>query len=117
RYSLTSSAGTLQVDNLPAFLFPTGVTTVMDTTAATIGLPTCQHDVHVPTFTVPNFDIPALNYCSSVTALGCESGTGVGKGKLWAAAGGSPATVPTASQPDPASPLPPSTVPTSDIPP
>jgi hypothetical protein len=57
----------------------------MDTTAATVGLPTCQHDVVVPTFSVPNFGIPALGYCSSIATLGCESGTAglKGKGKLW----------------------------------
>ena len=87
RITLSSSAGTLQVDNLPPFPFPSGVTTVMDTTAATVGLPTCEHDVHVPSFFAPSFGIPALNFCSQVVATGCEAGTGVGKGKLWDGAG------------------------------
>jgi hypothetical protein len=85
RYTLKSSVGTLQVDSLPAFVFPANVTTIMDSSAPTIGLPTCQHDVVVPAggFVVPNYDITALNYCSMVTANGCESGGGFGKGKLW----------------------------------
>ena len=84
RIVLRSSAGTLQVDNLPPFVFPVGVVTTMDTSAAG-GAPACQHDVVVPAdgFSVPNFDIPALNYCSSVTPLGCEVGTGDGAGQLW----------------------------------
>src|SRR5262249_41636156 len=84
RISLTSSAGTLQVDNLPAFPFPTGVSTVMDV-AGGATMPNCQHNVVVPSggFSVPNFDIPALNYCSSVIDLHCESGTGEGAGQLW----------------------------------
>src|SRR5262249_39523809 len=79
RISLTSSAGTLQVDNLPAFPFPTGVSTIMDV-AGGATMPNCQHNVVVPAggFSVPNFDIPALNYCSSVIDLHCESGTGEG---------------------------------------
>jgi hypothetical protein len=85
RISLISSAGTLQVDNLPPFPFPTGVSTIMDVAASVGGLPACQHNVVVPNngFTVPNFDIPALNYCSSVVTLGCESGAGEGAGSLW----------------------------------
>jgi hypothetical protein len=73
------------VDSLPPFVFPANVMTVMDSSAPTIGLPTCQHNVIVPSggFVVPNYDITALNYCSMVTANGCESGGGFGKGKLW----------------------------------
>jgi hypothetical protein len=85
RITLTSSVGTLQVDNLPPFVFPANVTTIMDTTAPVIGLPDCKHDVIIPAggFVVPNFDITALNYCSSVTVNGCESGGADGKGALW----------------------------------
>jgi hypothetical protein len=84
RIVLRSSSGTLQVDNLPPFTFPSGVITTLDTAAATGGA-ACAHDVVVPGggFSVPNFDIAALNYCSSVTANGCESGTGDGAGRLW----------------------------------
>ena len=91
RYTLTSTVGTLQVDSLPPFTFPANVTTVMDTSAPTVGLPTCEHRVIVPAagFVVPTYDIALLNYCSSVTAVGCESGGGDGKGKLWDG-GGSP---------------------------
>jgi hypothetical protein len=76
--------GTLVVDNLAPFAFPSGVTTTLDTSAASGGAE-CVHDVIVPGggFSVPNFDIPALNYCSSVTPNGCESGTGQGAGTLW----------------------------------
>src|SRR5262249_33905633 len=85
---LISSAGTLQVDNLPPFPFPTGVTTTMNSgpaCAASGASPTCRHEVIVPAggFAVPNFDIPALNYCSSVIDRHCESGTGEGAGQLW----------------------------------
>jgi hypothetical protein len=84
RISLTSSAGTLQVDNLPPFPFPTGVSTVMDVAGGATA-PNCEHNVVIPNngFSVPNFDIPALNYCSSVTTLGCDTGAGEGAGKLW----------------------------------
>jgi hypothetical protein len=84
RIILTSTEGTLQVDNLPPFVFPAGVLTTLDTSAASGGAE-CAHDVVVPGggFFVPNFDIPALNYCSSVTPNGCESGAGDGAGHLW----------------------------------
>ena len=84
RITLTSTVGTLAVDNLAPFAFPSGVTTTLDTSAASGGAE-CVHDVIVPGggFSVPNFDIPALNYCSSVTPNGCESGTGQGAGRLW----------------------------------
>jgi hypothetical protein len=79
---LQSSAGQLQVDGLPTFPFPTGVMTTMN-----VGAPdaSCGHDVVVPAggFFVPVFDLPALNYCSSVTPTGCESGGGLGSGRLW----------------------------------
>jgi hypothetical protein len=79
---LVSTAGTLQVDALPPFPFPTGVMTTMN-----VGAPdaNCGHDVVVPAggFFVPVFDLPALNYCSQVVATGCEAGGGVGSGRLW----------------------------------
>ena len=84
RITLTSSAGTLTVDGLPPFPFPTGVTTIMDV-GPSVGGPACQHPVEVAAgnFFVPNFDLPALNYCSSVTPIGCDVGTGYGSGMLW----------------------------------
>jgi hypothetical protein len=79
---LQSTAGTLQVDGLPPFPFPTGVMTTMN-----VGAPdaSCGHDVVVPAggFFVPVFDLPALNYCSQVVPTGCESGGGQGSGRLW----------------------------------
>ena len=85
RITLSSSAGTLAVDNLAPFPFPAGVTTVMDVAAASLPYPDCQHTAIVPAggFFVPNFDLPALNYCSSVTPIGCDVGTGFGAGNLW----------------------------------
>jgi hypothetical protein len=82
RITLVSTAGTLQVDNLAAFPFPAGVATTMDVGAACSG---CRHDVVVPAggFFVPNFDLPALNFCSSVTPTGCQTGEGLGAGTLW----------------------------------
>jgi hypothetical protein len=82
RITLTSSAGTLTVDNLVPFPFPTGVLTVMDVGPADGA---CHHKVEVASgnFFVPNFDLPALNYCSSVTPIGCDVGTGFGAGDLW----------------------------------
>jgi len=83
RIRLVSSAGTLTVDNLTPFPFPSGIMTTMDTGAPTPG--TCEHDVVLPPggFSVPNFDIPALNFCSSVILKHCESGNGEGAGALW----------------------------------
>jgi hypothetical protein len=85
RITLSSSAGTLAVDNLAPFPFPAGVTTVMDVAAASLPFPDCRHPAVVPAggFFVPNFDLPALNYCSSVTPIGCDVGTGFGAGNLW----------------------------------
>ena len=85
RITLTSSAGTLTVDNLAPFPFPSGVSTVMDVAASAGGPPNCQHAVNVGAgnFSVPNFDLPALNYCSSVTPIGCDGGSGFGAGSLW----------------------------------
>jgi hypothetical protein len=82
RITLTSSAGSLRVNNLPVFPFPPGVLTVMDSGAAD---DKCRHQVVVPAagFSVPNFDIPSLNFCSSIVTLGCESGDGLGTGVLW----------------------------------
>jgi hypothetical protein len=93
RITLKSSVGSLQVDNLPTFTFPANVTTIMDTSAPVVGLPECKHNVIVPAggFTVPNYDIALLNFCSSVTVLGCESGSGEGKGSLWDGGGSTPA--------------------------
>jgi len=73
------------VDNLAAFPFPSGVQTVMDTDVSDDGFPSCHHRVVIPSggFSVPHFDIPALNYCSEIITLGCESGGGDGKGNLW----------------------------------
>ena len=34
-------------------------------------------------FFVPNFDLPALNYCSSINPIGCDVGTGFGAGNVW----------------------------------
>jgi hypothetical protein len=84
RIELTSTAGTLTVDNLAPFPFPAGVITRMDV-GASLGLPNCEHPVNVGAgnFSVPNFDLPALNYCSSVTPNVCDSGTGLGSGTLW----------------------------------
>jgi len=57
----------------------------MDTSAATGAPGECRHDVVLPPggFFVPHFDIPALNYCSEIIDLHCESGTGDGAGALW----------------------------------
>jgi hypothetical protein len=70
------------VDNLAPFTFPAGVTTTMDVGPPCSG---CRHDVVVPAdgFVVPNFDLPALGFCSSVTPTGCEIGDGLGAGNLW----------------------------------
>jgi hypothetical protein len=80
-----SSAGTLRVDNLAPFPFPSGVITTMDSQATDTGFPVCHHPVLVPLggFNVPHFDIPALNYCSEITSLGCQTGGTTGKGNLW----------------------------------
>jgi hypothetical protein len=57
----------------------------MDVAASSSGAPNCEHPVNVGAgnFFVPNFDLAALNYCSSVTPIGCDVGTGFGNGKLW----------------------------------
>jgi hypothetical protein len=57
----------------------------MDVAAASAPFPDCQHPAVVPAggFFVPNFDLPALNYCSSVTPIGCDVGSGLGAGNLW----------------------------------
>jgi hypothetical protein len=85
RIALVSTVGTLRVDNLAPFQFPSNVITTMDMGPAVGGAPECRHDVVVPAggFHVPNFDIPALNYCSSINNLHCESGSGEGADALW----------------------------------
>jgi len=76
------SDGTLKVSTLPPFTFPLGVQTTVDA-----GPPDslCKHDAIVPPggFTVPNFFIAGLNYCSAVTPTHCESGGADGNGTLW----------------------------------
>ncbi len=84
RITLTSTAGALLVDGL-VFPFPAGVVTTLDVGPAAPALPECRHGVIVPAggFTVPHFDVPALDYCSEIIDLGCEEGDGDGAGALW----------------------------------
>jgi hypothetical protein len=60
------------------------VTTIVEVGAAP-GFPDCQHNGVVPAggFTVPVFCIPALQFTSSVTAIGCESGGADGQAAVW----------------------------------
>ena len=86
RITLTSSVGTLQIDNIsPSFTFPAGIVTVLDSGPALTGQPECRHDVLVPAggFTIPNFEVPGVNYCAALTTTGCASGGADGKGALW----------------------------------
>jgi hypothetical protein len=95
RISTTTAEGTLVVGTLTAFPFPAGVKTTLDVDA---GDATCKHNVIIPAngFSVPIFCIPALNFTSQVTPLGCESGGAFGNGVLWdAAATGADADVST----------------------
>ena len=85
RITLTSSVGTLAIDNLAPFPFPSGMTFVLDTGAVSAGFPQCRHDLVVPSggFFVPNFEFPAFNDCAQISPSGCEGGTGDGAGVLW----------------------------------
>jgi hypothetical protein len=78
----STGAGILAVSTLPAFPFPSGVSTTINTGPPLGG---CRHDAIVPSggFTVPVFCIPALGYTSQVTPLGCASGGSDGKGFVW----------------------------------
>jgi hypothetical protein len=76
----TSTAGRLVVDSLGAFPFPPGVSTTYRTTAPDLA---CKHDASVEAYAVPVFCIPALGYTSRITALGCESGSALGKGTAY----------------------------------
>jgi hypothetical protein len=89
RITFTTTAGTLRVDNIVTIPFPGGVVLTLDTTAATVGLPECRHDVIVPAggLSIPSFDFPGTGFCTSFTSLGCESGGADGKGSLWDGAG------------------------------
>jgi hypothetical protein len=95
RTTISGTGGTLKVGGFAPFPFPPGVVTKIDA-----GAPdgTCRHDATIPPggFVVPSFCIPALQYTSSVSTNGCESGSGIGAGTLWdgdaGAHGGVPAT-------------------------
>ncbi len=89
RVTLVSSAGTLRVDNLPAWSFPAGVVTTIDTGPATGAAGECRHDAVIPAggFRVPHFDLPTLNYCAEIVDRHCERGDGEGAGALWDGSG------------------------------
>jgi hypothetical protein len=89
RIETLSQPGTLEVSTLPAFPFPQNVHTVIDVGAADAS---CRHTGTVPPggFTVPVFCIPALQFTSSVTATGCESGGAAGQAVVWDAAAPAP---------------------------
>jgi hypothetical protein len=78
----STGVGRLAVSTLPAFDFPAGVTTIINTGPA---LGCCRHDAIVPSggFSVPVFCILGLGYTSQVTPLGCASGGSDGKGSIW----------------------------------
>jgi hypothetical protein len=85
RYELTSTPGILAIGTLPAFPFPAGVVTRVDSGAANAE---CEHASVVPPggFSVPVFCVPALGFTSELTATGCASGSGHGAGVVWDAA-------------------------------
>jgi hypothetical protein len=89
RITLTSGPGTLQLADFDPFPFPAGIVTTLDSSAPVVGRPECRHAVVIPPdgFQVPNFDVPALRYCSLVQNLHCESGNGEGAGALWDGSG------------------------------
>ncbi len=89
----TTEAGKLVVSGIPAFPFPPGVNTTINTGPALNG---CKHDAIIPAggFTVPVFCIPALMFTSSVTSLHCAAGGSDGNGAVWDASG--PAAMPDA---------------------
>jgi hypothetical protein len=76
------SAGTLEVSTLPAFPFPANVHTTINVGPADAD---CKHTGIVPAggFTVPVFCVPALQFTSSVTAIGCASGGADGTAVVW----------------------------------
>jgi hypothetical protein len=79
--------GRLAVSILPAFPFPLGVMTTVDTGPP---LANCRHDAIVPAggFSVPVFCIPSLQFSSQVIPRGCESGGAAGRGNVWDATPG-----------------------------
>jgi hypothetical protein len=89
RITLLGGAGTLQLDGFPPIGFPAGVQATLDMGPAVAGLPECRHDVLVPAggFSVPQIDLPDLNFCAMITAIGCETGSADGRGTLWDPAG------------------------------
>jgi hypothetical protein len=85
RFTLTSSVGTIQLDNLPPFPLTAGIVTVLDVGPEPVGLPECRHDLLIPAggFAVPTSAFGNTNYCLQISSVGCESGGADGRGALW----------------------------------